>query len=408
MRKAILILAILGGILAAVGNWGLAASLALLVIVRPEAVAENRLIPATLALAAGLVGAGLGVLLAWHGWQAWRAAPGRVLRLPRWGWWAGALAVGLAGGQAASLVAAGWAMPVLHLAAAVIPAGLLLALALGSARRANGAAPVRAMLGSLSWGMFGAVGSALALETLLGVVLVAAVAIGLMLTRPDLAAQLEGLVGTQGMTGSGLDPDMLMSLLRLPLVWLGVLGMVSGLAPLIEEGVKSLAVPLMGLAGRRLTRLDGFLLGAAAGAGFAIFEGVGNGAAALAIPERWGALMLLRSGATAMHCLASGLAGLAWQAILTERRLARGLGLAVLALALHGVWNAAAVGASLVSTVTAGLGANVRLAGGLTTVILMGGVAVLALGAAVALAVVPRRLARSASPQAAAPAPATL
>lgn len=393
MRKAILIGAILSGVLAAVGSMGLAVGLGVLAGVSPEAFGGDRLIPATLAVAAGLIGAGLGVTLAWQGGRALGGKPGSVMRLPRWGWWAGAWVLALAAGQGALLLGARWAMPILHVAASVLPAGLLLALALGSARRNGGAAPARSLLGGLSWGIFGGVGIALVLEMLVGLVVIVAAIVWIMVAHPELAAQFENLAIQPDLAAGELDPALLMALLRSPVVWLGLLGLGSGVVPLIEEIAKSLAVPLVALTGRRLTRLDGFLLGVAAGAGFAIFEGVGNGGMALAASESWATLMLLRGGAAAMHCLASGLTGLAWQSALAERRLARGVGLVVLAMALHGIWNAAAVGASVVSVLSATLDAGARLLSGAAVIVLLAGVAVLAVGAVLAVALVPRRLA---------------
>ena len=79
-------------------------------------------------------------------------------------------------------------------------------------------------------------------------------------------------------------------------------------------------MPLIAGTGRRLTRLDGFLFGVAAGVGFAIVEGILNGTLALRMSGAWAGLMVFRGSAAAMHCLASGLVGLGWQAILVERR----------------------------------------------------------------------------------------
>ena len=392
MRKAILIVAILSGVLAAVGSLGLAVGLGVLAVVSPEALGGDRLITATLAVAAGVLGIGVGVTLAWQAGQALAGTPGGVMRLPRWGWWAGALILALAAGQAALLLDARWAMPILHVAASVAPAGLLLALALGSARRSGGAAPARSLLGGLSWGIFGGVGIALMLELLVGLAVIAAAIVWIAVAHPVWAALFETLAGQPDPAAGALDPEMVTTLLRSPVAWLGLLGLGSGVVPLIEEIAKSLAVPLVALTGRRLTRLDGFLLGVAAGAGFAIFEGVGNGGMALVASESWAALMLVRGGATAMHCLASGLTGLAWQSVLTERRLARGLGLVVLAMALHGIWNAAALGTSAVSVLSATLDSGARPFGGAAVIVLWAGVGLLAVGAVLAVALVPRHL----------------
>ncbi|MCX7671226.1 MAG: PrsW family glutamic-type intramembrane protease, partial [Anaerolineae bacterium] len=89
-------------------------------------------------------------------------------------------------------------------------------------------------------------------------------------------------------------------------------------------------------------RLGGFLLGAAAGAGFALVEGVLNGALALRLDGLWAGLMIFRGAAAAMHCLASGLMGLGWQMGLIERRWPTGIGLGLVAFGLHAAWNISA------------------------------------------------------------------
>ncbi len=181
----------------------------------------------------------------------------------------------------------------------------------------------RSAIGSLAWGGLGGVGLALAIEMILVIGMLILVGIYLSLTRPDFLKQLQDW--TMQMQQAGRTPDLgeLAPLVRSPWVWLGVIGFGCIVAPLIEEGAKGLALPLVRLTGRRLTRLDGFIFGAAAGAGFAMFES-SNVALVPGAEGTWGVLMLLRTGSTAMHCLASGLIGLGWEAGLTERRWGRG------------------------------------------------------------------------------------
>jgi PrsW family intramembrane metalloprotease len=159
-----------------------------------------------------------------------------------------------------------------------------------------------------------------------------------------------------------------------------------------------LAVPLVAGAGRRLTRLDGFLFGVAAGAGFAIVEGILNGTLALRISGSWASLMIFRGSAAAMHCLASGLVGLGWQAIIVERRWLRGLGLGLLAVILHGAWNASAGIISLNSLQaagTGGLGDMARMGVNGLLVMFMG---VLWLAVVSGLALIPRWIVQNTPP----------
>lgn len=107
-------------------------------------------------------------------------------------------------------------------------------------------------------------------------------------------------------------------------------------APLVEELTKSLVVlPLLrGLKSRR----DAFLLGVAAGAGFAALENI---IYALFSGRYWGGILTVRALGAAVHPLGTGLTAVAWHALLnrnpgTDRRWVGGFGLAV---AQHAVWN---------------------------------------------------------------------
>ena len=113
-------------------------------------------------------------------------------------------------------------------------------------------------------------------------------------------------------------------------------------APLVEEFAKSLAVvPLLrgflpdaGGASRR----NVFLLGAAAGAGFAAVE---NAIYALFSARYWSGVLLVRALGAAVHPLGAGLAALAWHAWLhrksgIDRRWLWGFPLAA---GQHALWN---------------------------------------------------------------------
>ena len=353
----------------------------------------NLVASGSLALAVGALGVGLGLALAWAGWLGLRAAPGRPFALPRWGWWLLALGIALVIGQAAVSSDIGWLSGMAQVAAGALPAFTLLALALGSARRGGGRVGARSAIGSLAWGGLGGIGIALTIEAILGILALAVAALTISAAQPELLERLAAWA--QGMQTSGQPPDLsaVMPFVRSPWVWLGALGFGCVVAPLVEEGAKGLAVPLVRLTGRRLTRLDGFLYGAAAGIGFALLEGAASGAMALQVPTAWSALMLLRAGATGMHCLASGLAGLGWQMGLTERRWGRAAGLGLLALALHGAWNFSALGMTLVSLGAGAAGGSGAVVSGLINLALTGLLGSLYLTVIIALAVIPRRLA---------------
>jgi hypothetical protein len=395
MRKLILVLSIVVGLAAAAMAPLLGGALAAMAwIGRARASGNESMQAATLAAGALFLSLAFGLALAWAGWAALRGWPARPFRLPRWGWWLLALAVTLGLGQAAFSAGIKALVPAAHIAAGVLPAFLFLSLALGSARRAGGAITARPMIGSIAWGGLGGAGLALTLELVLVLSAVAALAISLEAMAPELMSKLQAGALEFQRSGELRDLSEIVPYLTSPLVMLGILGAIAVIVPLLEEGVKSLAVPLVALAGRRLTRLDGFLLGVAAGAGFALFEGVMNGVLALSVPGDWALLMAVRAGTAAVHCAATGLAGLGWQAVLVERRWARGVGLGAAAVALHGAWNFFAGVQAVSGLRSLGAAGSEALRGqSLLVLLLLGTVWV---GAALLLALLPRRLAGSA------------
>ena len=145
-------------------------------------------------------------------------------------------------------------------------------------------------------------------------------------------------------------------------------------------------------------RWKAFLFGAAAGAGFALFEAAANGALALREGNVWWALMVVRLGATGMHILASGLTGLAWQQGLVKRRWLRAGGLGLLAVILHGAWNLSALGIVMIGLGTTTSGEGITPIGGVIALALAASMALLFVGVFIALAVIPQRLAHAAQP----------
>ncbi len=154
---------------------------------------------------------------------------------------------------------------------------------------------------------------------------------------------------------------------------------VAVVVPLVEEALKPVALWL--LAGRNLTGAQGFAAGALSGAGFALFENVTRGVGA----EEWTLLVIARSGTALLHIFTSGLVGygmaLAWR----ERAYIK-LGLAYLAaVAIHGLWNGAAVAMALAALpatlagATSPVGLYWLAAGPLTLALLFGGMLALLL-----------------------------
>jgi hypothetical protein len=395
MRKTLLILAVIGGLVAALGGLAIEAVLATLYWLGREAIRAEPAVSGALALTVAMIGVGLGLLLAWAGWQALRGVPGGTFSLPRWGWFLLGLAVVLGLGQVALARDVAWLAALSHVLAAALGVCLALAWILGAARRGSGVA-ARPMIGSLAWGGLGAVGIAFAAEAIVMLIAVAGAGVYLVVARPDFLQHLKEWMAIR--PGEMPDPGALTPLVRSPWVWLAAFGGACVLVPLIEEAAKSLAVPLIVVSGQRPAALDGFLFGAAAGAGFALFESAANGALALGQGSGWSALMLVRLGATGMHILASGLTGLAWQQGLVEDRWVRAGGLGLLAVVLHGAWNLFALGITVIGLGTATSGEGIAQIGGLIALALAGVLMMLVVGIFIALSVIPRRLARASRP----------
>jgi hypothetical protein len=146
--------------------------------------------------------------------------------------------------------------------------------------------------------------------------------------------------------------------------------------PIIEEIAKALAG---GVAGGwvRPRPARAFAWGVAAGAGFALAENLFNGA--VGGIEGWVLGAVTRTGATVMHCFASGLVGWGWGQLWTGRRLLRSLGALIVAMLIHGIWNAAAVGLSLSSIAVTAAGGNIIQAGFWGLVLVLCVVALIAL-----------------------------
>ncbi len=381
MRKVILVLAVFGGVMAALTGLGVA-GLLFLALAFSAPVAGAPLMLRALAFGIMVLFSGLGLALAWSGWRGLHGAASGPLRLPGWGWWLVAFALTVAAGTV--VFEMGFEMPVavLHVAANALAVFWALALAVGSAQRGQAAVARRPAVGSLAWGGLGGVGLAFFMEAMVLLVVVLFVSVWLTAARPDLLTQLQ--TWAEGMQrGRPGELSDLLPLFSSPWVLFAVLGFVSLLVPLVEEAVKALAIPLVVLAGRRVRWVDGFLLGAAAGAGFALVEGTLNGALGLASPETWAGAMVSRGAATTMHCAASALVGLGW-ALILERRWLVGLGAGLGAVVLHGAWNAAAVG----------LAARALVGGGnALAVLFIGYLGILWLFAASLLALLPRWLA---------------
>jgi RsiW-degrading membrane proteinase PrsW (M82 family) len=109
------------------------------------------------------------------------------------------------------------------------------------------------------------------------------------------------------------------------------------LVPLVEEIFKPLGVWM--LAGKLNTSSQGFVFGALSGAGYALLETINVSGQV----GEWGSLLFTRIGTGLLHVTTSAIMGAAIVMAWRERRYLRLLGTYLLAVLLHGLWNAAAV-----------------------------------------------------------------
>jgi len=326
-------------------------------------------------------GLGLGGGLAWIGYRALRGRPSRPFQ-PGIGW-VGVCLAGLALTLVLGQLILSFGLlspltfPIFHVLGITIPVILILTLVV---RGLKGVAPAPThgqMIGQLAWGAFGTTAIAFTLEAMVAVMglLVVLVIVAL---RPDGLAQiaeLQALLADPGQLG---DQEALARWLLQPGILLPLAILLIVVAPLIEEAVKSLGVPLLSLArGTQPTLPQGWLWGMAVGAGFAITEGLFNSAASLPF---WAGIAFVRIGATAMHMVTAGLTGLGWARTLASRRAFPLLGSYLVSVTLHGLWNGMTV-LIVVSSLwmMAQPGDPVRTAGsGLTIVVGLTGLVLLA------------------------------
>lgn len=315
----------------------------------PETLAMNTFLAAIAAL-----GLGFGLLLVKQGVSALAEQPGRPVDLPRGVFLLLFFLLALVFGPAALKLTqlALWIFPIFYLTAMAMPVLIVV----GFVWRRTREACDRELVVQLTYGALIATTLAgfLELFAFVGVAAVVLVGVSLLPGGADWVQQLSQLLQTP----AGLqDPEKLRAVLLTPPIMLiaGLLLVILG--PMIEEAIKSLGVPL--LRNRLTTRSQAFAWGLAAGAGFALTEGLLNGIMAIPVWQttpafpgtggaaqilgagfaNWDQGILLRAGASLLHSLTGGLMGLGWYACLRERRPWLILGTYVLSVGIHAWWN---------------------------------------------------------------------
>jgi hypothetical protein len=345
----------------------------------------DRLSMVTASVSFLILSVGLGSLLAW---QAGKAAAGHLSGQfrPRriWVWILVFVAALVLGQMVLSIkLAALIAFPIFHVLAAGLPPLIILALVGGAL---GGVTRWREVVLEISSGAFLSTLLAFALEF---VAIVAVVAIGLAIVaiQPGGTAFLRTLATRLQDPAWLQNPPDVASWFASPLIVAAALLFVAGLIPAIEEGVKTLGVGL--LAYRRPSMPQAVLWGVACGAGFAMAEAMFNTIGGL---DGWSSIVLMRVGASLLHCLTGGLMGLGWYYLLIERCWGRIIGLYATALALHGLWNALAAGLAFFPLLAGGERATATLQGfaGLASLGMLAGLALLAIGATLGLTALAR------------------
>ena len=175
------------------------------------------------------------------------------------------------------------------------------------------------------------------------VMMVAAGLVGLawLSTQPEKLNELMNLL-QQLRSMPTPDPEMVMEFftpyLNEPFVVFGLIVLAAVFVPIVEELLKPLGVWL--LAWKKFTPAQGWVAGVISGAGFALFENLGNTSGGG--PE-WAMVTASRITAALLHMLTTGLVGWAIVSIWTERRYLRFIAVYALAITIHGLWNGLAI-----------------------------------------------------------------
>jgi RsiW-degrading membrane proteinase PrsW (M82 family) len=168
-----------------------------------------------------------------------------------------------------------------------------------------------------------------------------------------------------------------------PQVLTAFLVFLSGFVPLIEELFKPISVWV--LLGRKLRAVDGWVIGAFSGAGFALFENLGNAS----VTQDWAFSVLSRAGATIPHIFTAALMGYTMALAHTQKKYGRVFLTFLGVVAIHGAWNA-----SFVLNIAASLAPSNGLLDQGWAPVFLALVGVLALGMLIALMRINRKLRR--------------
>jgi RsiW-degrading membrane proteinase PrsW (M82 family) len=294
----------------------------------------------TIGVSVAALGLGFGSALAWTGYQGLRGRPSHPFH-PGRGWlWGCLVGLGLVLLFGQIIISFGLLAPVtfplFHVLAIALPAIVILVLIGRGVRGSVPASTRRQVVGQMALGAFVATAISFTVEAVAVVTEIFIVGAVLALA-PGGLAQLNELQAVLSDPARLQDFQVLAHWLLKPWILLPVILLLVIIAPLVEELAKSIGVPLYVLGtGRKPSLAQGWLWGIGVGAGFAITEGLFNGAANIPF---WAGIALLRVGTTGMHVITAGLTGVGWARTLASRRPGPFLGSYLVSVTLHSLWN---------------------------------------------------------------------
>ena len=201
------------------------------------------------------------------------------------------------------------------------------------------------------WRVFGVLGLGLTVGPLIMIVLEMIVLLGVIMIgmilvavqKPDLLREIIDLSQSIQLE---TDPELIITILApyitTPAVIAAALGYIALLVPMIEELLKPLAVWLFAV--KIESPAQGFVMGMISGAAFALIESLNASGDSSA---SWPIIVSVRAGTSLLHITASGLVGWGIVSAFREKKIARFFAAYFSAVAIHGIWNACAIGAGI-------------------------------------------------------------
>lgn len=198
-----------------------------------------------------------------------------------------------------------------------------------------------------AWGIFG-LGMTLGPLLMLIIEGVAAlifvvIAMIVIFSKPDALSEISRLAP---LLKNETNPDAILPLLAPYIINPGVIAVALSffalVVPIIEEALKPLGIWLF--ARQIETPAQGFALGLLSGAAYALVESLGASGQA---DTSWLAVVSVRAGTSLLHIITTGLMGWAIVAAWREKRVLRLVATYATVILIHGLWNAAAVGAGI-------------------------------------------------------------